>query len=162
MSTLDSLEVDAESDGAPDMSDSSSVTSVFESVRSPVPSLARKRNLRMNPPSGLRKGKGVAKGNPKGISPSDRLREYRDEKLVVSNHKLFCSACREELSTKKSSIASHIQSKKHATAKQKLLNEMPDVLRAYDSCVHPVGEGLPEATRIYRINSYAESRLAYI
>ena len=42
MSTLDSLEVDAESDGAPDMSDSSSVTSVFESVRSPVPSLARK------------------------------------------------------------------------------------------------------------------------
>ena len=33
MSTLDSLEADAESDGAPNMSDSSSVTSVFESLR---------------------------------------------------------------------------------------------------------------------------------
>jgi len=54
---------------------------VFESLRSPVPSaLARKRKLRPNPSSGLRKG--VAEGTPKGISPSDRFREYRDEKLV--------------------------------------------------------------------------------
>ena len=37
MSTLDSLEVDAELYGAPNTSDSSSVTSVFESLCSPVP-----------------------------------------------------------------------------------------------------------------------------
>ena len=39
--------------------DSSSITSVFESLHSPVPSaLARKRKLCTNPPSGLKKGKG--------------------------------------------------------------------------------------------------------
>ena len=40
MSTLDSLEVDAKSDGAPEMSDSSSITSIFESLRSPGPSVS--------------------------------------------------------------------------------------------------------------------------
>ena len=68
MSTLGSLEVDAESDGAPDMSDSSSVTSVLKSLHSPVPfALVQKRKLHTNRPSGLRKGKGIAKGNPTSL-----------------------------------------------------------------------------------------------
>ena len=76
MCTLDNLEADAESDGAPDMSDSSCVTSIFESLHSPVPSALVQKLCTTPPPSGLRKGKGVAKGNPKGISPSDCLREF--------------------------------------------------------------------------------------
>ena len=161
-SDMSGVEADTESGDNPmnaGMSNSSSVRSLFESLRSPAPSaLARKRQLRTNPPSGLKKGKGTAKGDPKRISPSDRLREYQHENLTVSNRKLFCSACREELSTKKSSLESHIKSKKHATAKQRLQltikrdADIADALRKYDSSVHPVGEGLPELTRVYRVN----------
>ena len=161
-SDMSGVEADTESGDTPvnaDMSDSSSVRSLFDSLRSPAPSaLARKRKLRTNPPSGFKKGKGAAKGDPKRISPSDRLREYQHENLTVSNRKLFCTACREELSTKKSSLESHIKSKKHATAKQRMqLNikrdaGIADALRKYDCSVHPVGEGLPECTRVYRVN----------
>ena len=30
--------------------------------------------------------------------------------------------------------------------------DIADALRKYDSSVHPVGEGLPESTRVYRVN----------
>lgn len=51
-----------------DMSDSSSVRSLFETHCSPPPSaLARKRQLPTNPPSGIKKGKGAATSNPKGV-----------------------------------------------------------------------------------------------
>ena len=102
-SDISGVEADTESGDTNVISDSSSTIarSLFESLRSPAPSaLARKRKLLTNPPPGLKKGKGAAKGDPKRISPFDRLREYQHENLTVSNRKLFCSACREELSTK--------------------------------------------------------------
>ena len=39
------------------------------------------------------------------------------ESLVVSNGKLFCNACREELNLKKSSVKNHISSVKHKNGK---------------------------------------------
>ena len=51
-----------------------------------------------------------------------------------------------------------MKSKKHASSKQRLITnrqrdaDIADSLRHYDSTVHPVGEGLSEATRVYRIN----------
>ena len=30
--------------------------------------------------------------------------------------------------------------------------DIADALRKYDSSVHPIGEGLPESSRVYRVN----------
>ena len=45
--------------------------------------------------------------------PSQWVREFEKESFVVSNGHLFCSACREQLSLKRSIIRNHIQSSKH-------------------------------------------------
>ena len=114
------VEADIESDCDTvnvDTSDSSSLRSLFETLRALLPSaLARNRRLRSNLPSWIKKGKGAAKS--KGISPSDCMKEFGNEKLVVSNKKLFCSACHKEISTKKGSIEGHTKSRKHATARK--------------------------------------------
>ena len=101
-SNLSGEEADTESDSTALNSDASSVRSFLIPYRAPTPSeLARNRKLRTNPPCGAKKGKGAFKGDPKRISPADRVKEYQHENLIVSNRKVFCSACREELSTKK-------------------------------------------------------------
>ena len=70
---------------------------------------------------------------------------------------LFCSACREQLSVKSQVIKLHIKSVKHQKGKERLkTNEMQQMdiskaLQAYSSKHHPVGEKLPESTRIYRV-----------
>ena len=46
-----------------------------------------------------------------------RVSEFCNEKVVVSNGKLFWLACREELSLKKSVISYHVKSKKHVDGK---------------------------------------------
>ena len=59
------------------------------------------------------------------------------------------------MSTKNSSSESHIKLKKTRNCKTKAsakYADIADALREYDSSVHPVGEGLPECTRVYRVN----------
>ena len=63
MCTLDSLEADAESDGSPDMSDSSCVTSIFESLHSPVPSALVQKLC--TPPLWFKEGKRRNQRKPK-------------------------------------------------------------------------------------------------
>ena len=64
---------------------------------------------------------------------------------------------REYLSKKKSVVKQHVQSVKHGRGKCRLAKKeereknIDDMLVKYDSDVHPVGEGLPYATRVYRI-----------
>jgi hypothetical protein len=136
---------------------SSSVSSLLDRLRPPTPAvLARKRRLERNPPpKGTKRGKGKEKGDPKTISLSERIKAYPNEEFTVSNSKLFCRACREELATKKSSLESHIRSQKHVNGKKKLAlknKEQADIiqaLKAYDSEVHPVGDRLPFSTRVY-------------
>ena len=48
------------------------------------------------------------------------MKEFPDEHLSVSASKLFCQACREEISTKLSVLKSHVKSKKHAAAIAKM------------------------------------------
>ena len=75
----------------------------------------------------------------------------------MSNKKLFCLGCREEISVKKSVIELHIQSKKHVRGKEQLtLNEKRELdiakaLKKYDHEFHPSGETLPDSTRVYRV-----------
>lgn len=75
----------------------------------------------------------------------------------MSTGKLFCSACREEVSTKKSIIDLHVKSAKHQkgkeriSSKQKREQSIAEALKCFDSHRHPVGELLPESTRVYRV-----------
>ena len=73
----------------------------------------QKRKIATNPPRGMKRSKGVTTNDPKSVCPSDRLKAYPNEPFKVSNKKLFCSSCREELPLKKSSIDIHIKSSKH-------------------------------------------------
>ena len=50
----------------------------------------------------------------------ERVRQFPDENFIVRDGKLFCNACRQILSTKKSVLKIHVSSKKHQDGKQKL------------------------------------------
>ena len=149
--------VSTESSSQP-TSSRSPTPSFLSRLRSPTPSiLSRKRKVRVNPPIGKKRGKGRVVSNPKTIVPADRVREYPDEHFVVSNGTLFCSACREEVATKKSVIESHIKSQKHDNGKQRLAHKeqregnIIEALKKYDQEYHPDGETLPTSTRVYRV-----------
>ena len=65
-------------------------------------------------------GKENEKGHPKRISACERVKLYRNEDFIVKSSKLFCSACKEVLALKKSSIEYHMKSQKHISGKKKL------------------------------------------
>ena len=121
--------------------------------------LSRKRKVDRNPPpKGKKRSRGTASTNdPKSVTPSQRVRQYKGENLSVSNKKLFCLGCREELSVKSSMINNHIKSTKHTTGKKRLENQRKDeleiveLLRSQDALEHPKGESLPDHQRVYRI-----------
>ena len=66
---------------------SESSLSLLARLRSPRPSdLARKRQVKSNPPRGGRKGKGAVAGDPRSVSPSDRVKAFPGEHFTVSNY----------------------------------------------------------------------------
>ena len=70
---------------------------------------------------------------------------------------LFCKACREELSLKKSTIEKHVSSAKHSAGKERVVKgkkqemDIAEALKKYDAVVHPSGETLPKSVRVYRV-----------
>ena len=105
----------------------------------------------------MKRSKGVTTNDPKSVCPSERVKAYPNEPFKVSNKKLICSSCREELPLKKSSIDIHIKSSKHIKNtkrwKQKEEHELDiaEALKDYQSRVHPKGKTLPESTRVFRV-----------
>ena len=80
--------------------------------------LSRKRSVQSNPPKGKRSC-ARGKSDPKSVSVSQRIAKHPNEEFVVgSNGKLFCTACREELSLKSSVLKKQIQSGKHVEGKR--------------------------------------------
>lgn len=69
----------------------------------------------------------------------------------MSNKKLFCKACREELSVKKSSVENHMKSSKHVKGKERMSKkeaqekDLAESLQKYNDDVHLRGETLPQA-----------------
>ena len=127
-------------------------------LKSPQAStLARKRKIAANPPKGMKRSKGVTINDPKSVCPSDRVKAYPNEPFSVSNKKLFCLSCREELPLKKSSIDIHVKSTKHINNtkrwkhKEERELDIAKALKDYQSRVHPKGETLPESTRVFRV-----------
>ena len=92
-------EVETEEQGCSSAT-SDTTASFLSRLKAPTQSdLMRKRKVRANNPphTGARNKKPT---DPKNIRAIDRVREFKDEMLTVSSGKLFCSACREELSLK--------------------------------------------------------------
>ena len=93
------------------------VPSLLSKLKCPAPSdLSSKRKVKSNPPKGLKRGKGVIATEP-SIPPSTRVKEFPNEHLSVVSKKLFCQACREPVSVKKSVLQQHIKSAKHGSSK---------------------------------------------
>lgn len=137
----------------------SGVTTLLSRLKRPTASdLARKRKVQTNPPIGKKTSKGSTAYDPKSVSPAERVKAYPKERLCVSNNKLFCTACHEQISLKKSTIELHIKSAKHDKGKERLIQkekrqlDIITSLKAYDKEVHPSGETLPDSTRVHRVN----------
>lgn len=138
--------------------DHDSVPSLLTRLKqAPVAAVNRKRKVAQNSSTRQRHKTPRTTHDPKGVSPEQRVREFPEEKFVVSGKKLFCTACREEVAVKKSVVELHVKSEKHKCGKGKLLSKsnreqsILQALDAYDKEVHPVGESLPGEQRIYRV-----------
>ena len=146
------------SDSERDDSQEPSVVSLLSKLRLPRPSdFARKRKIAVNAPCGKRRSRGTSDTDVKTIRPEKRVRDYPNEPLTVSNGKLFCRGCREELCLKSSSLKSHLSSRKHLDGKKKLdkkearEQDIAQALKKYNSECHPRGETLPESQQVYRV-----------
>lgn len=141
--------------------------SILDKLKAPKQSeLNRKRKVHVNaPPKGKRRARGEGANEPKSISASQRVREFPNESLTVSHNKLFCAACREELSLRKGVISSHVSSAKHKNGKERLKlkeakeRDIAKALAVNDEKCHPVGETLPEEQRVSELGY---SRPSYV
>ena len=126
-------------------------TDLLSVLRCPNASeLARKRMIDRNSPKGKKRFRGEGVNDPKSVAPHQHVRVFPNGSLTVSNSKLFCQACWEELSLKKCVVSAHLQSAKHKSSKKQLAEkekqemDIAEALRASDSDLHPKGETLPQ------------------
>lgn len=110
---------------------SSSSASILDRLKPPQKSdLARKRKIERPKTTGADKKRKSGASNltdPKTVSPADRVKQFPGECLEVKHGKLFCVACREELSLKKSTVKNHLYSgNKHQDAKDRLAKRKPE------------------------------------
>ena len=137
--------------------DNSSVVSLLDVLKaSKLSELNQKRKVLSNR-GGKRRKTSSASSEPKGVTPRQRVREFPGEHLTVSMGKLFCNACREEVSLKSSSVKNHIHSAKHTEGKTRLSKrdarekDIAVALKAHNAETHLVGEKLPEAQQVFRV-----------
>ena len=111
--------------------------------------ISRKRKVRNNPPTGKKRSCRRSLSDPKSVTPSPRVKEHPGETLCVSNAKLFCRACREELCLKANVLKNHLKSKKHEASKHKLdgkearERDIAVALQKHNEATHVQGETLP-------------------
>ena len=110
-----------------------------------------------NPPCGKCRSRGVVNTELKTVKPEKRVKEHLNEPLTVSNGKLFCRGCREELCLKSSSLKNHLSSSKHLEGKKRLdrkeagKHDIAQALKQYNSEWHSQGETLPESQQVYQV-----------
>ena len=139
----------------------SSSLSILDVLKAPDKSdLARKRKTEKPRTTGAdkkRKSRAPNQTDPKTVSPADRVKQFPGECLEAQHGKLFCAACREELSLKKSTVKSHIYSgNKHKDAKDRLAKkearerDIAHSLVVYDK-TEESGTSVSMAERVYRV-----------
>ena len=140
------------------ISSSTSATSLLEILRAPRPSdLARKRKVQCNPGKQKKTKSSSINSEPKGVKLHDRVRKYPNEFLSVSHGKLFCTACREELSLKSLSPTNHLKSQKHKEGKERLKRkearerDIASKITSYNEETRVVGENIAESTQVFHV-----------
>ena len=123
----------------------------------PVRTVTKKKPCTSKGKSKQHKAGAANPTDPKGISPSIRVKEFPGKCLRVRIGKLFCVACREELALKKGTIKNHIEGgNKYLKAKEKLAQkdakerDIAESLKAYDREVQPAGTSVAMEVRVYR------------
>ena len=88
-----------------------------EGEYTPVPStIARDRSLESTSGNYKRRGN----SDTTKVPFYERVKQFPGENLIVRERKLFCSGCREIISSKKNVLKIHISSKKHQNRREKL------------------------------------------
>ena len=95
------------------------IPSLLDKLRAPSKSeLARKCPMTFNPPcDGKSCKRPICVSDSKSITPETHVNNYLHKCFVVSAGKLFCTACREELSVKTSALKLHMKSMNHNQVK---------------------------------------------
>ena len=147
--------------GGNETPESTTVPSLLDVLRAPkLSEINRKRKTYSNTRGGKRRkarSSSSSASEPKNIQPQQRLKQYPNEPFDISAGKLFCKACREELSLKSSSLSNHIKSSKHRDGKVRLEKkeirerDISKQLSHYNQQAHLIGETLPQATQVYRV-----------
>ena len=147
------------SDADVDTADTSSSESAFLlSLRQSTSSdFARKRQGLKNPPPVVkRRARRHGAFDPISVTPSQRVKEFPNESLTVSNKRLFCNACREEVGLKSTVVRNYVRSNKHEMGKNRLARKDAverDIAQAFRAAEteHSRGETLREDQRVYRV-----------
>ncbi|KAK3744779.1 hypothetical protein QZH41_004216 [Actinostola sp. cb2023] len=118
--------------------------------------ISRKRKIERNEAGGKKSVHGT--NDPK-VSAYQRVKEYKNEYLIVTdNNMLRCDACKETISKKKSSVRKHIGTAKHNEAKKIIQNSkkrdssLLTFLRRNDENSNTKGETLPDDMRVFRFD----------
>ena len=108
----DESDIDEEEEVSGESRAESGTILLLDRLKSPTPSnLARKRKVHCNPPTGKRRSSGRHGMKEPEIKSSQRVSEFPNEELTVSTlGRLFCKACRETLSVKRSTVANYVES----------------------------------------------------
>ena len=118
--------------------------------------ISRPRKLPANQSATSQKRR-CSESSLKRLSNCVRIAEFPNEYLERRDGRLFCSACKQWLSEKKSAIASHVLTEKHAKGKEEQAKDKSkqmtykESLRARDEVSRPVGETLPFEHRAFRV-----------
>ena len=155
----DESDIDEEDEANGESRAESGTILLLDRLKSPTPSdLARKRKVHCNPPTGKRRSSGRHGMKEPEIKSSQRVSEFPNEELTVSTlGRLFCKACRETLSVKRSTVANHMKSTKHQQSKEKLQKkearekDIASALKRYDETTQLKGQTLPKEQHIYRV-----------
>lgn len=153
------LTAEESSSSCTDSSDAPRAQRLLSLLRALPPSvLSRSRRIAVNTHTKRpRRSSGSCSSDPQSVTPLQRAREFSSEYIVDSGRKLFCKACREELSLKKSTIEKHVVSSKHHAGKDRIARskkqemDLAEALKRYDAVVHSSGETLPDSVRVYRV-----------
>ena len=111
-------------------------------------------DFRSRPKVNSERGK---KTDVKKIGLHERLQSFPNEHLCIRGGKLFCNACHELLSTKKSILQNHCKSKKHAQGKEMLVKSkkrdvtITEALKADNASCRLQTSTLPLEVRAFRV-----------
>ena len=120
---------DSESDGDTGKGrEEKEVASLLDRLRSPTPTdIARSRKIRRSGvislpalPAESERTEEPLRPSQKGVTPRQQVKEFPTEPFTVCYGQLFCSACREQLSLKRSILKNHVESLKHRNSKDRL------------------------------------------